>query len=98
MTQFDWVIIIMTALTALLIPAIGLMFRLVIKWTKTESRLEELTKDMRELVNDKDKIHSEILGQMRDDRAATDKRLRWLEENVWRTGRGRHAIQEREKG
>lgn len=76
-----------------MIPAIGLMFRLVIKWTKTEARLEELSKDMRELVDSKDRIHSEMLGQMREDRAATDRRLRWLEENIWK-GRGRNAVRD----
>ena len=83
MTKFDWLMLIMSLISILLIPALILLVRLVSKWTKVESGLLELTKDMGELVRDKDKVHSEMLGQMREDRAATDRRLRWLEENLW---------------
>jgi hypothetical protein len=70
-----------------------LVLRVVIKWTKTEAKLEALAQDMRELVEAKDKIHREMYTTMREDRAATDKRLRWLEENLWGK-RGRHAVRD----
>src|SRR5690348_4135261 len=97
--------LVMSAISILLIPSLILLVRLVSKWTKVEERLAILTEDMGELVRDKDKTHAEMLGQMREDRRATDKRLRWLEEYLWtsdiRAGierRGRHAVQEREEG
>lgn len=80
----------------MLIPALVLLVRLVVKWTKVEERLAELAEDMRELVKDKDKVHTELATQMREDRAATDRRLRWLEENLWHSTmgkRGKHALQ-----
>ena len=97
MTKFDWIMLVLSLTSVLLIPSLILLVRLVAKWTKVEERLGELANDMSELVKDKDKVHSEMLGQMREDRAATDKRLRWLEEHLWasdiKKGRGgRHAI------
>lgn len=83
MTKFDWIMLVLSVLSLLLIPILGLTLRLVVKWTRAEARLESLADDMRELVADKDKTHAEIITTMREDRAATDKRLRWLEENVW---------------
>jgi deoxyadenosine/deoxycytidine kinase len=95
----QWIGIVLTILAILLIPAIGLLVRLVVKWTKVEDRLESLARSMEVLVQDKEKTHSEMLAQMREDRTATNTRLRWLEEHVWRgEGRGRHAIRDTEGG
>jgi hypothetical protein len=46
-------------------------------------QLKNIVEDIRALVADKDRTHTEILEQMREDRKATDRRLRWLELNVW---------------
>lgn len=86
MTTFDWSVILLSIVSVMLIPAIALMVNVSVKWTKAQDRIENLTEDMRELVDNKDKIHAEMLQQMREDRAATDRRLRWLEENLWRFG------------
>lgn len=86
MTTFDWAVIVMSVVSVLLIPAIALMVNVSIRWTRAQERIENLTEDMQKLVMDKDKVHAEMIGQMREDRAATDKRLRWLEEYLWRYG------------
>lgn len=86
MTTFDWSVILLSIISVMLLPAIALMINISVKWTKAQDRIENLTEDMRELVDNKDKIHAEMLQQMREDRVATDRRLRWLEENLWRFG------------
>jgi hypothetical protein len=79
----------LSVISVLLLPAVGILIRGAVKWTRTESQLGHLVGDMRELVADKDKVHQEILAQMRDDRAATDRRLRYIEE-FW-MGEGHRA-------
>lgn len=81
--QDQLLILILTSLGVIFIPLLVLLTRIITKWTKIESRLDELTSDIAKLVVDKDKTHNEIINQIIDDRRATDKRLRWLEENVW---------------
>jgi len=105
----EWVIVALTLLSVLLIPTIGLLIRLVVKWTKAEGKLEELARDMSELVRDKDRTHAEMIGQMkldraemlaqmREDRNATNRRLRWLEENIWSRRGGNNAIRGPQEG
>jgi hypothetical protein len=53
------------------------------RWTKTESRLEDLVHQVEKLIANKSEEHRVILSTIRDDRQATDRRLRWLEENLW---------------
>jgi hypothetical protein len=102
MTKFDWIMLVMSTISILLIPSLLLLVRLVTKWTRAEERLMELAKDMGELVKDKDKVHAEMLAQMREDRSVTDRRLRWLEENLWASSivrkEGRRAVQSGEEG
>lgn len=68
----------------LVIPALTIMIRGAIKWTRVEDRLDRVIDDLRRIIEDKDKVHQEITRQISDDRRATDRRLRWLEEHVWR--------------
>lgn len=86
MTPFDWAVILMSVVSVLLIPAIILMINVSMKWTRAQDRIENLTDDVQELIRQKDKVHADMLTQMREDRTATDRRLRWLEENLWRYG------------
>ena len=79
--------IILTVIGVLFIPIIVMLYRGIVKWTRTEDKLDELVKDMATLIKDKDQTHREILQQMTDDRRATDRRLRWLEENIWKGSR-----------
>ena len=78
-----WGSLALTAISVLLIPLVVLSFRLVIKWTKAEGKLDQTVKDLDELVKHKDDVHRWIIEQMQADRDATNKRLRWLEENLW---------------
>lgn len=84
LSEYETLTLVMTIVGILLIPAIGLLIRLVVKWTRTEARIEELSADMRELMT-----------QAREDRNATNLRLRWLEERIWgRQQGGKHAIRD----
>lgn len=83
-----WAAVLVAAL-GLGAGALGLVVRLTLRWGRIESDLRHLAGDMAEIVRDKDRVHAEIVAAMRDDRAATDRRLRWLEEHLWRrSGRG----------
>ena len=79
--------LILTFIAGIGLPTLGAAFRIMGKWTKVESKLEELIHNMETLVKDKDRTHQEIATTMREDRDATNRRLRWLEENVWRKRR-----------
>lgn len=71
-------------MAAILIPLLVLCYKLVRKGTLIEANQNMLIEDVKALVENKDKVHAEMLAQMRDDRQATDRRLRWLEENLWK--------------
>lgn len=86
MSPFEITSLILAIVTAVLIPVIILLIRGAVKWTRVESKLDNVVSELRQIVENKDKVHAEMLGQMRDDRAATDRRLRWLEEYLWRKG------------
>ena len=64
--------------------ALVVLTRMTARWSRIEGDLKHLAEDMGELVRDKDKVHAEMLTQMREDRSATDRRLRWLEEHLWK--------------
>lgn len=85
----EWGALALTVVAVLLIPLLALTYRLVIKWTKAEAKLDETVKDLGELVARKDQAHKWLYEQMTNDRDATDKRLRWLEENLWHEGKRR---------
>lgn len=84
MTPDELIALAMTFLGIVLIPLLGLVIRVVIKMTRAEDKLNAVAESMKKLVEDKDKVHSEMLAQMRDDRKASDERLRYLERYVWR--------------
>ena len=83
----NWVIVALTVFSVLLIPTLAIMVRGAVKWTRTEDQLAALVGDVRELVNSEEKVHAEILAQMRSDRDVTDKRLRFIEEFFMKRGR-----------
>lgn len=86
-THFELIMIALTTATSLLIPAVVIMIRGAVKWTRTEDQLGHLVDRVGDLVNDKDQVHHEILEQMRLDREATNTRLRYLEEFQMNRGR-----------
>lgn len=73
-----------TILGLVVLPLVIIAFRAAIRWKGIEDRLNMVITDLADIVKDKDKIHAEMILQMREDRKATDRRLRWLEENIWR--------------
>lgn len=85
-TGINWesVAVIISSIAIILTPMIAFLYRTTVKWTHVEDKLENVVEDVKDLVKDKDKVHTEILSQMTHDRDATDKRLRWLEQNLWR--------------
>lgn len=89
MTPFEWVITVLTIFSVMLIPVLAILVRGAVKWTRTEDRLSELVKDVGELIESKERVHTAMLDQMGRDRQATDRRLRYLEEFWMSTGHGR---------
>ena len=39
----------------------------------------------------KDRVHERIYKAMEDNASKTDRRLRWLEENLWKRGGGQNG-------
>jgi len=87
----DWIIVILSIFSVLLTPILVILVRGAVKWTRTEDKLGMLVDDVRQLVADKDKVHAEILEQMRLDRDNTDRRLRFIEEFWMQRGRDHGA-------
>lgn len=89
MTEFEWITVLLSVLAVLVLPTLALLVRMTVRWTRTEDQLQALISDVTELVESKDRVHSAMYKTMREDRAAADRRLRWLEENLWNRGTGR---------
>lgn len=91
MTIGQWLTLITTLLIAFM-SLLGGVFVYIVKgafrWARTEERLEELIKQVSKVVEDKDEAHRIIFETIKDDREATNRRLRWLEEHLWRNPRG----------
>lgn len=79
--------LIMTFIGVLLIPLLAVLWRGAVKWTRVETKLDNVIEDLKMIVEDKDKVHREMTDQMREDRKATNDRLTWLERNLWERGK-----------
>ena len=86
MTAFQYLEIILTILAVLVLPALALMIRAAVHSGRLETKLDGAIEDIRGLVRSKDEVHKEIYAQMREDRVASNKRLSWLEQNLWKRG------------
>jgi uncharacterized membrane protein YgaE (UPF0421/DUF939 family) len=86
MKPAEIVTLILGIVSTLLIPLIIFAVRGAIKWTRVEEKLDSAIHELKNITDDKDRVHTEIYTQMREDRAATDRRLRWLEEYLWKRG------------
>lgn len=86
-----WLSLALAVIVGLIIPGIVLMIRGAIKWTRVETKLDAIVEDMKDLVKDKDKVHLLLMEQMKEDRKATDTRLRWLEMHLWKRNGERGA-------
>lgn len=83
MTADQRLTLILSFISVIGAPSLIFSLRVMAKWTRVESRLEEMVRNTQRLVEDKDRAHQVIQTQIHDDRAATDRRLRWLEERLW---------------
>lgn len=83
--RFGLIIAALTLVFTVMAALLGVMIRAVIKFTRVEDRQESLLTRVDQLVKDKDAAHQQIQEQINADRAATDRRLRWLEEHLWKT-------------
>jgi len=79
MTPFEAITTLLTLLSAVIIPWVRASRRDAVKWAQVEGKLDAIVDRLGDIVSDKDKIHGELIAQMREDRRATDERLRWLE-------------------
>lgn len=65
----------LSTLALLILIAIAYLVRGTAKWTQTQDKQDQLIDRVTTLVADKDKVHNEILAQMRYDRDASEKIL-----------------------
>lgn len=84
----DWLTLAVAVVGTLMIPALALLVRVIVKSTRTTDQLNNLGDNIKTLVESKDKIHAEMLEQMRHDRESFDRRLRFMEEFWMRRGIG----------
>jgi hypothetical protein len=89
LTRFEITSLLLGFISVLLIPSLVLMVRAAIKWTRVEERLDRVVEDLDKLVKDKDATHAAIIATMREDRETMNRRVEWLERNVWSRGQRR---------
>ena len=77
------IVALMALVFTVMVAVLGVLVRVIVKWTRIEDKLTTVSEDLQDLVKDKDKVHKEMLDQMREDRNATNKRLTYLERSVW---------------
>ena len=65
----------LSAISVIGLPTLGLLFRMAMQWTRAQDRLTEIATDLKELEADSQR-----------DRKAMDRRVRYLEESLWRRG------------
>lgn len=98
-TPFEYFSVAIAIVTVLLIPLVVLLIRGAVKWTRVEGKLDGAIVKLGEIVQSKDRDHAELAAQMREDRKATDERLRRLEDHVWpRRRKRRTALPRRDRG
>lgn len=81
-----WVAVVLSLIAVVVVPTLALNWRMATRWTRLESKLEQVVENMKDLVLDKDRVHLAMQSEIKDDRRATNLRLRWLEEHLWQKG------------
>lgn len=71
-TSFDRWVIGLTVLSVIGIPMLIVMIRGAMKWTHVEDKLGVLVDKISEIVTDKEKVHSDLLQQMGEDRKSSN--------------------------
>jgi|SRR5205809_684987 len=82
-----WIGVVLTAIGVVVVPCMLFLWRSAVRWTRVETKLETIFEKLDEIVKDKDKVHQEIIVSQREDRLATNRRLEWLERNLWQRHR-----------
>lgn len=83
-STIDLIGVVATIIGLVILPVLFVLMRAMIKWSRVETKLDHVVGRLDEIVRDKDKVHTEIVEQMKEDRSATNARLTWLERNLWR--------------
>jgi len=78
-----WISVVISTIGVVVVPCMLFLWRSAVKWTRVETKLETIFDKLDEIVKDKDKVHQEIMSSQREDRLATNRRLEWLERNLW---------------
>lgn len=65
--------LVISVMGVIILPFIIMAFRAAIRWKGIEDKLGNVVDDL-----------GGLIAQMKEDRKSTDRRLRWLEENIWR--------------
>jgi hypothetical protein len=99
MNGYQWAGLILTFASVVGIPLLAMTIRGSIKWTRVEAKIDNVFDDVKGLIlnNEKarereEKVHLLMMEDIRQDRAATNVRLRWLEENLWLTKGANSAV------
>lgn len=83
---YQYLEIILTILAVLILPGIGLMIRSAVRSARLESDVRNVIEDVKQVIMAETEAHKEIYAQMREDRKASNQRLSWLEQNLWKRG------------
>lgn len=78
---------ILSGIGILMLPMLGLLVKVVGKWTKVEERLARVVDELSKLNIDRKETHAAILATQAEDRRATNERLQKIEEHFWRASR-----------
>ena len=76
----DYLTFAIGLLTAVLIPLVALLIRIVIRQARVEDRLATVVADFKETTR-------EMQASMREDRQSTNRRLTWLEQHLYVRGK-----------
>lgn len=74
---------IVAIVSGIIIPLLGFLVVIAVQWGGIRADLRALNKQLADIVQSEEETHKLITDQLRIDRDATDKRLRWLEEHLW---------------
>jgi hypothetical protein len=82
----ETIVTLLSVMVTLLAGGLGLLVRITAKWTKHEDRITQVAADLQRQIIDADRVHQEIIRNIREDRRATNERLTWLERHLWQRG------------
>lgn len=87
LSTYEWIGLFFSVISIIVIPCGLYLIRSMLHWAQLESKIDAAINDIKDLVLSKDQVHETLWNEIRTDRAATNQRLRWLEEHLWKGGR-----------